>query len=135
VNAQVRFRRIMSGREPRSVHAGILAAGTNLAAAQCACTIPQLPAASIRQAMRWAGDERRLRLGCQAVLGHMPLGIQETQFYLLVAVAMFGEDGARMGARAGKSGLGVRRARWSWGLSGELAATAWAQGRHSALRD
>lgn len=33
--------------------------------------IPQLSAASIRQAMRWAGDERRLRLACQAVLEHM----------------------------------------------------------------
>jgi DNA-binding MarR family transcriptional regulator len=31
-----------------------------------------------------------------------PLGIQETQFTVLVAVAMSGEDGAMMGALAGK---------------------------------
>jgi hypothetical protein len=33
--------------------------------------IPQLSATSIRQAMRWAGDERRLALACQAVLEFM----------------------------------------------------------------
>ena len=33
--------------------------------------IPQLSATSIRQAMRWAGDERRLGQACQAVLGFM----------------------------------------------------------------
>jgi hypothetical protein len=53
------------------VYAGILAHGTSLTAAECARMIPQLSAASIRQAMRWAGDERRLRLACQAVLEHM----------------------------------------------------------------
>jgi DNA-binding MarR family transcriptional regulator len=31
-----------------------------------------------------------------------PLGIQESQFSVLVAAAMFGEDGATMGALAGK---------------------------------
>jgi DNA-binding MarR family transcriptional regulator len=34
--------------------------------------------------------------------GLRPLGIQETQFSLLVAVAMFGEDGVTMGALAGE---------------------------------
>jgi Tn3 transposase DDE domain len=33
--------------------------------------IRQLSAASIRQAMRWAGDERRLAQACQAVLEFM----------------------------------------------------------------
>jgi TnpA family transposase len=33
--------------------------------------IPQLSATSIRQAMRWAGDERRLAQACQAVLEFM----------------------------------------------------------------
>jgi len=33
--------------------------------------MPQLSAASIRQAMRWAGDERRLAQACQAVLEFM----------------------------------------------------------------
>jgi len=77
VDAQVRFSWIMLGREPRSAaellmaYAGILAHGTSLTAAECAHMIPQLSAASIRQAMRWVGDERRLRLACQAVLEHM----------------------------------------------------------------
>ena len=77
VDAQVRFSWIMLGREPRSgqellmVYAGILAHGTSLTAAECARMIPQLSAASIRQAMRWAGDERRLALACQAVLEFM----------------------------------------------------------------
>jgi hypothetical protein len=39
-------------------YAGILAHGTSLTAAECARMIPQLSATSIRQAMRWAGDER-----------------------------------------------------------------------------
>jgi len=77
VDAQVRFSWIMLGREPRSgqellmVYAGILAHGTSLTAAECARMIPQLSATSIRQAMRWAGDERRLALACQAVLEYM----------------------------------------------------------------
>jgi TnpA family transposase len=77
VDAQVRFSWIMLGREPRSgqellmAYAGILAHGTSLTAAECARMIPQLSATSIRQAMRWAGDERRLAQGCQAVLQYM----------------------------------------------------------------
>jgi TnpA family transposase len=77
VDAQVRFSWIMLGREPRSaeellmVYAGILAHGTSLTAAECARMIPQVSATSIRQAMRWAGDERRLALACQAVLEFM----------------------------------------------------------------
>ena len=77
VDAQVRFSWIMLGREPRSsdellmVYAGILAHGTSLTAAECARMIPQLSATSIRQAMRWAGDERRLGQACQAVLEFM----------------------------------------------------------------
>jgi TnpA family transposase len=77
VDAQVRFSWIMLGREPRSAaellmtYAGILAHGTSLTAAECARMIPQLSATTVRQAMRWAGDERRLRLACQAVLEYM----------------------------------------------------------------
>ncbi len=73
VDAQVRFNWIMLGREPRStqerlmVYAGVMAHGTSLTAAECARMIPQLSATSIRQAMRWAGDERRLSQACQAV--------------------------------------------------------------------
>ena len=77
VDAQVRFSWIMLGREPRSAdellmaYAGILAHGTSLTAAECARMMPQLSANSIRQAMRWAGDERRLGQACQAVLEFM----------------------------------------------------------------
>ncbi|SEB24321.1 Transposase and inactivated derivatives, TnpA family [Variovorax sp. YR216] len=77
VDAQVRFSWIMLGREPRTgqellmTYAGILAHGTSLTAAECARMIPQLSATSIRQAMRWAGDERRLARACQAVLEFM----------------------------------------------------------------
>lgn len=77
VDAQVRFSWIMLGREPRSgqellmAYAGILAQGTSLSAAECARMIPQLSATSIRQAMRWVGDERRLAQACQAVLEFM----------------------------------------------------------------
>jgi TnpA family transposase len=77
VDAQVRFSWIMLGREPRStnellmVYAGILAHGTALSAAECARMIPQLSASSIRQAMRWATDERRLGEACAAVLESM----------------------------------------------------------------
>ena len=67
----------MLGREPRSAeellmaYAGILAHGTSLTAADCARMMPQLSAASIRQSMRRAGDERRLGQACQAVLEFM----------------------------------------------------------------
>jgi hypothetical protein len=50
----------MLGREPRSskellmVYAGILAHGTSMSAAETARMIPQLSAATVRQAMRWA---------------------------------------------------------------------------------
>ena len=77
VDAQVRFSWIMLGREPRSAdellmaYAGILAHGTSLTAAERARMMPQLSANSIRQAMRWAGDERRLGQACQAVLEFM----------------------------------------------------------------
>jgi len=77
VDAQVRFSWIMLGREPRStdellmVYAGILAHGTSLTSAECARMIPQLSATSIRQAMRWAGDEHRLSQACNAVLEFM----------------------------------------------------------------
>ena len=77
VDAQVRFSWIMLGREPRStsellmVYAGIMAHGTSLTAIECARMIPQLSANSIRQAMRWARDERRLSQACQAVLAFM----------------------------------------------------------------
>jgi TnpA family transposase len=53
------------------VYAGILAHGTTLSAAECARMIPQLSASSIRQAMRWAADERRLGEACAAVLEFM----------------------------------------------------------------
>lgn len=77
VDAQVRFSWIMLGREPRSAdellmaYAGILAHGTSLTAADCARMVPQLSAGTIRQSMRWAGDERRLGQACQAVLEFM----------------------------------------------------------------
>lgn len=77
VDAQVRFIWIMLGREPRTgqellmAYAGIMAHGTSLTAAECARMIPQLSATSIRQAMRWAGHERRLAQACQAVLEFM----------------------------------------------------------------
>ncbi len=77
VDAQVRFSWIMLGREPRSekellmVYAGILAHGTSMSAAETARMMPQLTASSVRQAMRWAGDERRLSDACVAVLGYM----------------------------------------------------------------
>ena len=77
IDAQVRFSWIMLGREPRSsdellmVYAGILAHGTALSAAECARMIPQLSASAIRQAMRWASDERRLGEACAAVLDFM----------------------------------------------------------------
>jgi TnpA family transposase len=77
VDAQVRFSWIMLGREPRStrellmVYAGILAHGTALSAAETARMIPQLTPASVRAAMKWAGDERRLAQACGAVLAFM----------------------------------------------------------------
>jgi Tn3 transposase DDE domain len=77
VDAAVRFSWIMLGREPRSskellmVYAGILAHGTALSAAETARMIPQLSSASVRQAMKWASDERRLAQACSAVLAFM----------------------------------------------------------------
>jgi TnpA family transposase len=67
----------MLGREPRSTHellmvyAGILAHGTSLSAAETARMIPQVSAPAVRQAMRWAADERRLAEACGAVLAFM----------------------------------------------------------------
>ncbi len=77
VDANVRFSWIMLGREPRSdkellmVYAGILAHGTSMSAAETARMMPQLSAASVRQAMRWAGDERQLAEASAAVLGYL----------------------------------------------------------------
>jgi Tn3 transposase DDE domain len=77
VDANVRFSWIMLGREPRSdkellmVYAGILAHGTSMSAAETARMMPQLSAASVRQAMRWAGDERRLAEASAAVLAYL----------------------------------------------------------------
>jgi hypothetical protein len=77
VDAEVRFSWIMLGREPRSTHellmvyAGILAHGTALSAAETALMIPQVSAPAVRQAMRWAADERRLAEACGAVLTFM----------------------------------------------------------------
>jgi TnpA family transposase len=77
VDAQVRFSWIMLGREPRSekellmVYAGILAQGTSMSAADTARMMPQLSASDVRQAMRWASDERRLADACAAVLAYM----------------------------------------------------------------
>jgi len=76
VDAQVRFSWIMLGREPRSatellmVYAGILAHGTSMSAAETARMMPQLNANSVRQAMRWASDERRLSRSGQGVRAH-----------------------------------------------------------------
>jgi len=73
VDAQVRFSWSMLGREPRStdellmLYAGIMAHGNSLTAVECARMMPQLSAPSIRQAMRWARDERRLSQACQEV--------------------------------------------------------------------
>lgn len=77
VDAQVRFSWIMLGREPRSadellmVYAGLLAHGTSLSAAETARMIPPLSALAVRQAMRWAADERRLAEASTAVLAFM----------------------------------------------------------------
>jgi TnpA family transposase len=77
VDAQVRFSWIMLGGEPRStrellmVYAGILTDGTALSAAETARMIPQLSPASVRPAMKWASDERRLTEACSAVLAFM----------------------------------------------------------------
>ena len=71
VDAEVRFSWIMLGREPRSskellmVYAGILAHGTALSAAETARMIPQLSAASVRQAMKWAERRAPPRTGLQ----------------------------------------------------------------------
>jgi TnpA family transposase len=53
------------------VYGGILAHGTSMSAAETARMIPQLSAATVRQAMRWAGDERRLAEASAAVLAYM----------------------------------------------------------------
>jgi TnpA family transposase len=53
------------------VYAGILAHGTALSAAETARMIPQLTPGSVRAAMKWAGDERRLAEACSAVLAFM----------------------------------------------------------------
>lgn len=80
VDAQVRFRWIMLGGELRSaselltVYAGILAHGTALSAAETARMIPQLSSASVRAAMKWAGDERRLAQACSAIRSAPPGG-------------------------------------------------------------
>ena len=69
-----RYARRLASRPPSAgarIKAGILAHGTRLTAVECGRMIPQLSAASIRQAMRWAGDERRLAQACQAVLEFM----------------------------------------------------------------
>ena len=56
----------MLGREPRNadellmVYAGIMAHCTSLPALECSRMIPQLSATGIRQAMRWATNERLL---------------------------------------------------------------------------
>ena len=77
VDAEVRFSWIMLGREPRlaselpMVYAGVLAHGTALSAADTARMIPQLGAPAVRQAMRWASDERRLAEAHRAVLSFM----------------------------------------------------------------
>jgi Tn3 transposase DDE domain/Domain of unknown function (DUF4158) len=77
VDAKVRFSWLTLGREPRSekellmLYAGILAHGTSMSAAETARMMPQLSAASVRQAMRWAGDERRLADAGAAVLAFM----------------------------------------------------------------
>src|SRR6202035_1350266 len=71
------FSWLMLGHEPRSekellmVYAGILAHGTSMSAAETARMMPQLSATSVRQAMRWAGDERSLAEGSGAALAYM----------------------------------------------------------------
>lgn len=77
IDAEVRFSWIMLGREPRShqellmVYAGILAHGTAMSAVETARMISGLTAEGIRQAMRWASDEHRLREASRAGLTFM----------------------------------------------------------------
>ncbi|MDH5320420.1 MAG: Tn3 family transposase [Nitrospira sp.] len=77
VDAEVRFSWIMLGREPRShqelliAYAGVLANGIAMSAAETARMIPGLTAEGVRQAMRWASDEHRLREASRAVLTFM----------------------------------------------------------------
>ena len=77
VDAAVRYSALMLGREPRSanelimVYAGVPAHGTALSAAETVRMIPQLSAATICQAMRFAADERRLALASRAVLAYL----------------------------------------------------------------
>ena len=77
VDSNVRYSWFMLGREPRSdkellmVYGGILAHGRSMSAAETACMIPQVSAATIRQAMHWDGDERRLAEASAAVLAYI----------------------------------------------------------------
>ena len=77
IDANVRFSWIVLRREPRSdkellmMYADILAHGTAMSAAETTRMMPQLSAPSVRQAMRWAGDEQRLREASAAVLAYM----------------------------------------------------------------
>jgi hypothetical protein len=132
VDAKVRFSWIMLGREPRStdellmVYAGILAHGTCLTAAECARMIPQLSPGSIRQAMRWAGDERRLSQACQAVLSFMqshPVGATWGRSDLASSDMMSMETTrrvwqARLDPRRNTSSVGIySHVRDRWGIS------------------
>lgn len=66
----------MLGREWRStynllmVYDGILAQGAALSAAET-LRMPQVSAPAVRQAIRWAADERRVAKACGAVLTFM----------------------------------------------------------------
>lgn len=77
VDTEVRFSWIMLGRKPRSpqellmMYAGIRAHGTAMSAAEAARMIPRLTPEAVRQAMRWASDEHRLREASRAVLTFM----------------------------------------------------------------
>ena len=53
------------------VYAGILAHGTSMSAAEMPRMMPQLSATGVRQAMRWAGDERGLAQAYTAMLSYM----------------------------------------------------------------
>jgi TnpA family transposase len=132
IDAEVRFSWIMLGREPRSsdellmVYAGILAHGTALSAAECARMIPQLSAPAVRQAMRWASDERRLAEACRAVLAFMhrhPISASWGRSDLASADMMSLETGqrvwqARLDPRRQTPSVGVyTHVRDRWGIS------------------
>src|SRR3546814_13420378 len=94
------------------VYAGIMAHGTSLTAVECARMIPQLSAASIRQAMRWSRDERRLSQACQAVLEFMkrhPIAATWGRSDLASSDMMTMERSD--GRRVGKAGVSKGRAR------------------------